>query len=89
MRFLRQRPVGEYVVDFFAPDVRLVVEVDGRSHDGRGDADRERQRWLEDLGLIVLRIQNDDVLHDLDGVVENVRLVVEQRLADLGLKPPP
>ena len=89
VRFLRQRPVGEHVVDFLAPDTRLVVEVDGRSRDGHGDADRERQQWLEDQGLTVLRVSNDDVLRNLDGVVEAVRLVVEQRPVGLGLKPPP
>lgn len=72
--FRRQAPVGRYVVDFLAPDARLVIEVDGRSHDGRGDADRARQAALEAAGLRVLRVQNDDVLRDLDGTV---RLIAE------------
>ena len=46
-RFLRQRPVGDYVVDFLCPDAALVIEVDGRSHEGQSEADTIRQRFLE------------------------------------------
>ncbi|WP_424519224.1 endonuclease domain-containing protein [Rubrivirga sp.] len=81
IRFLRQRPVGSYIVDFLAPDARLVLEVDGRSHDGRGLEDETRQSTLEALGLTVLRVTNDDVLQNLESVVDQIRLVLED-LAD-------
>lgn len=67
--FRRQSPVGPYVVDFFAPAARLVVEVDGRSHAGRASADAARQTVLEALGLRVVRVTNDDVLYRLDATV--------------------
>ncbi len=47
IRFLHQRPVGDYVVDFHCPDAALVIEVDGRSHEGQSEADTIRQRFLE------------------------------------------
>lgn len=71
-RVLRQRPIGSFVVDFFAPDFSLVIEVDGRSHDATRVADRTRQSFLESRGLTVLRFSNDEVLRDLDGVVERI-----------------
>jgi len=81
VRFLRQRPVGPYVVDFLAPEARLVVEVDGRSHDGRAVADAARQRALEALGLTVLRVSNDAVLRDPAAVADQIRAVLVGRLA--------
>ncbi len=71
-RILRQRPIGNHVVDFFCPESALVIELDGRSHDGQFEADMERQRFLESQGLHVLRFSNDSVLHDLDGVVRQI-----------------
>ncbi len=70
--FYRQRPVGPYVVDFLAPVAALAVEVDGRSHDGRGAADAAREAALRAAGLRVLRVTNDEVLADLDGVVARI-----------------
>ncbi len=67
--FRRQSPIGPYVVDFFAPLARLVVEVDGRSHAGRAAADAARRTVLESLGLRVVRVTNDDVLYRLDATV--------------------
>lgn len=78
IRVLRQQSIASYIVDFFCPDRRLVVEVDGRSHIGREQADAVRQRALEALGYTVLRITNDEVLADLDGVVERIRAVLAQ-----------
>lgn len=55
-RFRRQQPIGPFVVDFFCPSERLVVEVDGPIHDAQIELDRERQRLLESLGLRFVRL---------------------------------
>ena len=71
LRFRYQHPAGEYVLDFFCPRIRLVVEVDGQAHD-RGDRperDAERDAWLVAQGVRVLRVSAKDVLGDLDAVV--------------------
>ena len=68
----RQAPVGPYVVDFLVPEARLVVEVDGRSHDGRGEVDRAREAALAAAGLHVMRVSNDDVIRDVDAVVARI-----------------
>ena len=72
IRFLRQRPLGRYVADFYAPACKLVVELDGRSHEGRFAADLERERFLRGEGLRVLRLANDEGLADLSGVVAQI-----------------
>jgi very-short-patch-repair endonuclease len=77
-RFYRQRPIGAYVADFCAPTARLVIEVDGRSHDGRLLADLHREAALRAAGYAVLRFTNDEVLQGVDEVVDRIRLWLEQ-----------
>jgi very-short-patch-repair endonuclease len=68
--FRRQHAVGPYIVDFYSQSHRLVVELDGRSHDDHGLDDRQRQDYLETVaGLKLFRVGNDDVLHDRESVV--------------------
>jgi very-short-patch-repair endonuclease len=70
VKFRRQHPIGPYLVDFYCPSSRLVVELDGKSHDDRGAQDQERQQYLEAVvGLRVLRVTHDDVMHDQESVV--------------------
>ncbi len=69
-RFLRQRPIDNYIVDFYCPDLNLVIEIDGETHfteEGKG-YDEERTKILEDYGLHVIRFLNTDVMTNLDGV---------------------
>jgi very-short-patch-repair endonuclease len=69
-RVLRQRPIDNFIVDFFCAGLKLVIEVDRESHftnDGR-DYDWERTQILEGYGLKVLRFTNDEVLQDWEGV---------------------
>ena len=70
LRFRRQHPIEPYVVDFYCPSARLAIELDGESHDGQEQYDQQRTRCLEDQGIHVLRVSNDDVLGSLDGVLE-------------------
>jgi very-short-patch-repair endonuclease len=68
----RQYPIGNYVVVFVWPEHGLVIELDGNSHVGRAGYDRQRQSQLETAGYRVLRVDNDDVLNDLDAVLRAV-----------------
>ena len=72
LKFRRQQPVEPYVVDFFCAEARVVVELDGRSHEGQEDPDEERHRYLEEHGLKVLRFTNDRLSRDLVGVVKEI-----------------
>lgn len=65
-KFRRQFQIGRYIVDFCAPSVRLVVELDGNVHEGREKEDMKRQQSIEEQGFSVLRIKNEQLLEDLD-----------------------
>ena len=70
--FRRQLVIGEHIVDFACTKVRLVVEVDGASHEGRARHDGARDRALCKLGWRVLRVVEPQVFTDLDGVVSAI-----------------
>ena len=71
LQFCRQKPIGNFIVDFYCPKARLVIEVDGGQHyQEKGMArDAARDGYLSGLGLEVIRFSNRDVLYNLDGVV--------------------
>ncbi len=70
-KFVRQEPIGPYVVDFICREKRLIVEVDGGQHAG-SEADRRRDRWLEQHSYRVMRFWNHDVLGNTAGVLEAI-----------------
>jgi very-short-patch-repair endonuclease len=79
VKFRRQHPVGRYVADFYAPDVRLIVEVDGLAHDHRVERDAVRDEWLRGQGFVVVRVAASGVLKDVDAVVEGLVALVTSR----------
>jgi very-short-patch-repair endonuclease len=72
LKFRRQHPVGRFVLDFYCPARKLVVEVDGAVHDAQQERDAERTRLLEAYGYRVLRFRNEEVMHDLPSVVARI-----------------
>jgi very-short-patch-repair endonuclease len=72
--FRRQAPIGPYVVDFFCPAKRLILELDGGHHndDETAKRDHERQAWLEQQGYRVVRFWNSEVTGDLRAVLERI-----------------
>jgi very-short-patch-repair endonuclease len=71
LSFRRQAPMGTYIVDFVCHDRRIVVELDGETHDfeERLKQDQKRDAWLASRGYAILRFTNHDVLSNLEGVV--------------------
>ena len=70
LKFRRQHPIEPYIVDYYCASAKLIVELDGESHEGRQSYDEQRQTHLRNLGLKIVRVLNDDVLNNLDGVAE-------------------
>jgi very-short-patch-repair endonuclease len=70
-KFVRQEPIGPYVVDFICRERRLVVEVDGGQH-AESRRDVERDRWLVEHRYRVLRFWNNEVLGNIEGVCETI-----------------
>ncbi|OEK02365.1 hypothetical protein BFP97_12900 [Roseivirga sp. 4D4] len=66
--FDRQRPIDQYIVDFYCKDLMLAIEIDGSSHDSKEaqEADLARQQTLEKLGVRFLRIRDEDVKEDVN-----------------------
>jgi len=71
--FDRQKPIGNYIVDFFCRELMLVIEIDGSSHDYKSDYDLKRQRNLEAKGITVIRFDDLDVKQNLDAVLQELR----------------
>lgn len=67
--FTRQQVIGDYIVDFYCPKLRLVIEIDGESHDFKGEYDEEKDRYLQSLGLTVLHFKDKDIKHSLNEVL--------------------
>lgn len=82
IQFYRQKPIGNYIVDFYAPLVRLIIEVDGGQHfkENHIQKDKERDLFMEKQGLTVLRFDNLQVRQCLDKVTEVIFNAVESRL---------
>tara|TARA_R110000782_G_scaffold268047_2_gene364038 strand:- start:20523 stop:20930 length:408 start_codon:yes stop_codon:yes gene_type:complete len=77
-KFRRQAVIGSYIADFFCPAKGLIVEIDGDTHDMQRDANRD-ERICAQHGFVTMRFSNRDVLDNLDGVLEKLRIA----LADL------
>jgi very-short-patch-repair endonuclease len=79
LQFYRQKPLRSFIVDFYCPTARLVIELDGSQHyeSDHQARDRERDAQLNALGLRVLRFDNREVLREMDAVLEVIRREVE------------
>ena len=88
IQFYRQKPIGDYIVDFFAPGTKLVVEVDGSQHMGGNHAEKDkcRDKYLASVGLRVLRFNSREVIKETDAVVEVIYRTMAQRINS---EPPP
>jgi MiaB/RimO family radical SAM methylthiotransferase len=77
-RFVRQKPLLDYIVDFYCDELKLVIEIDGESHIGKEEKDGLRDKNLWEYGLIVLRFTNDEVLKNIDWVHERLKEYIIQ-----------
>ena len=83
VRFSRQKVLGKYIADFYSAEAKLVIELDGFQHyeDGGAEKDAERTAFLEGYGLTVIRIPNNEVMHNFRGVCEYIDGAVKQSLS--------
>lgn len=76
--FHRQKPLDEYIVDFFCNELMLAIEIDGESHFGKEEYDEARQKNLEILGVRFLRFEDTEVINNLDGILKNIETWISQ-----------
>ena len=79
-KFRRQQGIGRCVVDFYCPKLKLALEIDGRTHDYHDQIiyDKERQKYIESIGIIVKRFYSEEIFNNLDSVAEQIYLICEE-----------
>lgn len=73
-QFFRQKPIGKYIVDFYCPRARLIIEIDGGQHYEKRNQveDKKRDAELQTIGFRVIRYTNLDIVKSLNSVVEDI-----------------
>jgi very-short-patch-repair endonuclease len=78
--FDRQKPIGNYIVDFFCSDLMLAIEIDGESHSVKGEQDVLRQKRLEEEGIHFLRFEDKAVKRDMKSVLDCIQRWIEMQI---------
>jgi very-short-patch-repair endonuclease len=75
IQFYRQKVIGNYIVDFFAPSINLVIEVDGGYHNflEQRYQDQERDAYFNVLGVFVLRLSNQQIEDEIDNAIQIIK----------------
>ena len=84
--FRRQRPIGRYIVDFVCLPLKLIIEIDGESHNHTEIAhnDKVRQEVLESLGYKVVRFTDEEILKELSAVGMILESIIQERIKEIG-----
>ena len=82
VRFRRQQVIAGFIVDFYCHQAALVVEVDGDIHDLQQDEDARREKVLSEMGLLIVRFKNDEVVMELSTVVRIIRKLVSTQVTE-------
>jgi len=78
-RFLRQKPINRFILDFYCSELNLAIEIDGSSHDAKKGVDRERDLFMQQIGIKTIRFSNNEVLNEIN----KVKRTLEKCLSDL------
>ena len=82
-RFLRQKPIWNYILDFYCDKLKLWIEIDDKSHDWKWEADEVRTKYLNSLWIKVIRYTNSDINYNLEWVIMDLNEKMEQRRQEL------
>ncbi len=72
LKFRRQHGIGNYIVDFYCPELKLILEIDGPTHEFSFEKDKERDVFFGNLNLKIVRFTNDDIYCRLNEVLEKI-----------------
>ena len=81
-RFLRQRPLWNYIIDFYCDKLKLWIEIDWDSHDWQGEYDEQRTKYLQKLWIKIIRYTNNQIYYQLDWVL----IEIEERAEKIWLQ---
>ena len=77
LSFNRQKIIGNYIIDFYCPSARLVIEIDGRSHEVKGEYDKARDAYLKEQGLTVVHLRDIDVRKNMESVLAYLEGIIK------------
>lgn len=86
-KFLRQKPIGKYILDFYCSKLLLAIEIDGDSHDKKYWQDKNRDWYMENRGIKTIRFTNEEVLKDIDNVFRKLLDTIKKRENELVFSP--
>ena len=79
-KFIRQKPIDQYIIDFYCSELMLAIEIDGDTHAEQQQYDATRTQRLNMLGIAVFRYPNAEILNNLEGVYEDLLKRVAERI---------
>ena len=82
-RFLRQKPIWNYIIDFYCDKLKLWIEIDDKSHDFKWKDDDERTKYLNNLWIKIIRYTNEQVHFNLDWLIIDLNDKIERRATEL------
>ncbi len=80
--FHRQKPIGNYIVDFYCNELNLAIEIDGQSHDEKATEDQTRQQRLESMGVHFLRFSEREIRQNIEGAIFEIHSWIEEHTPD-------
>ena len=83
VKILRQKIIGNYITDFYCAKAKVVIEVDGSQHynlDGYTDYDKKRELFIEQYGIKIIRVLNEDIHKNFDKVCEDIDNIISERI---------
>jgi very-short-patch-repair endonuclease len=84
-KFLRQKPIGNFILDFYCAKLSLAIEIDDQSHEFRYESDMYREKYLKNNNIKVIRYTNDQVEKHLEYVFEDIKIQVKIRQKELSI----
>ena len=74
IKFRRQHPIDKFILDFYAPEIKLGIELDGSPHKESQEYDKLRTEYLQSIGIKILRFWNSEVEKNLESVIRKIKL---------------
>jgi len=77
LKFRRQHPIDNFIVDFYCAELSFIIEIDGKVHEKQKEYDEFRQNLIERQGYQFLRITNSEIITDVNILLEKIRIIYE------------
>ncbi len=77
--FLRQKPIGKFILDFYCSKLLLAIEIDGNSHNKKDNYDKSRDLYFEQRKIRTIRFKNEEVLNNIEKIEINLKEIIKER----------